>query len=80
MAQIDSDSTCKEKTRSLLCLREINSTEYEMSADKFLGLGDNVSATVEHAITDENILASPVSNADDDENINVVEENNLPST
>ena len=51
-----------------------------MSADKFLGLGDNVSATVEHVITDENILASLVSNADDDENINVVEEDNLPST
>ena len=51
-----------------------------MSADKFLKLGDNVCATAEHVITDEDILASLVSNADDDENVTVVEESNSPLT
>ena len=51
-----------------------------MSADKFLKLGDNICATVEHGITDEDMLASLVSNADDDKNVTVVKENNLPLT
>ena len=79
-AETDSDSLFKEKNKELLGLQEINSTEYKMSADKFLELGDNVCATVEHAITDEDILASLVSNADDDENVTVVEESNSPLT
>ena len=39
-----------------------------MSRDKCLGLGDNVCITVEHAMTDEDVLSSIVSNAYDGEN------------
>lgn len=39
-----------------------------MWADEFLGLGDNVCISVEHAITDEDIFSSLLSTVDDGEN------------
>ena len=79
MAQTDGNGPFKELNKKLSCLREINSTEYELSADKFLGLDDNFYTTEEHPINDKEILSSLVSNGDDGENDNdVVEENGIP--
>lgn len=79
MAQTDGNGPFKELNKGLSCLREINSTEYELSADKLLGLDDNFYTTEEHPINDKEILSSLVSNGDDGENDNdVVEENGIP--
>ena len=81
MAQTDGDDPFKELREELSRLREINPTEYEMTSDEFLGLDDNVCTTEEHPITDEEILSSLVSNADDDDGEkgnDVVEENDVP--
>lgn len=46
-----------------------------MSSDKFLELKDNVCATKEHSVTEDEILLSIVSNANDGEiDTDVVEE------
>ena len=79
MAETDGNGPFKELNKELSCLREINSAEYELSADKFLGLDDNFYTTEEHPINDKEILSSLVSNGDDGENDNdVVEENGVP--
>ena len=79
LAQTAGNDPFKELNEELPRLREINPTEYEMLGDEFLGQEDNVCATMKYTITNEEILSSPVSNADYDENDNhVVEEKDVP--
>ena len=79
LAQTAGDDLFKELNEELLRLRAINPTEYEMLADEFLGYDGNVYATDKYTITDEEILSSPLSNKDNDENENdVVEKRDVP--
>ena len=79
MAQTAGDDLFKELNEELLRLRAINPTECEMLADELLGYDGNVYATDKYTITDEEILSSPLSNKDNDENENdVVEKRDVP--
>ena len=51
LAQTDGDGPFKELNIKISRLKEINSTEYQMSSDEFLRLDDNICATEEHPIT-----------------------------
>ena len=55
LAQTDGDGPFKELNKEISHLREINSTEYQMSSDEFLRLEDNICTTEEHPITDKEI-------------------------
>lgn len=70
----------KELNEEFLRLRRINLTEYELSADKYLGLDGNECTTKEHLIIYKEILSSLSSKVDDGKNDNnFVEENEVPT-
>ena len=79
LAQTAGGDLFKELNEELLRLRAINPTKYEMLADELLGYDGNVYATDKYTITDKEILSSPLSNKDNDENENdVVEKRDVP--
>lgn len=73
LTQADGNYAYKELNESLSRLKEVNPTEYEMSTEELLRLGDSVCTT---ETSDRRIiLSSPASNGDDGENKNnIVEE------